>query len=189
MRSGEHPLPRLLEVGLDALEPNILFDYFFARAEAALGADAGDRFLVVTDPGRLWNRRRGAGVSAGSSRVIHASEAATRRFRTSQHRPRGISRDGRRGSRCALCLAAWRRGAGRRPPATRASRWGPRWRSWRRGGARTSSRFPSALRWIASGCGRSSSLPRAPERKARGSCRWKESRWGGPRSTGRIDFS
>ena len=33
------------------LEPNIFFDYFFARAERALGADAGDRFLVVTDPG------------------------------------------------------------------------------------------------------------------------------------------
>jgi transaldolase/glucose-6-phosphate isomerase len=44
------------------LEPNILFDYFFARAEASLGGDAGDRFLVVTDPGSPLEqeaRRRG----------------------------------------------------------------------------------------------------------------------------------
>ncbi|HXP31169.1 MAG TPA: bifunctional transaldolase/phosoglucose isomerase [Stellaceae bacterium] len=34
------------------LEPNILKQYFFARAKAALGADqAGDRFIAITDPG------------------------------------------------------------------------------------------------------------------------------------------
>jgi len=33
------------------LEPNILFDYFFERAGKALGEKAGERFLVVTDPG------------------------------------------------------------------------------------------------------------------------------------------
>ncbi len=33
------------------LEPNILFDYFFARAEEALPGKAGERFFVVTDSG------------------------------------------------------------------------------------------------------------------------------------------
>ncbi len=34
------------------LEPNILMQYFFARAEAALGAaEAGRRFVAITDPG------------------------------------------------------------------------------------------------------------------------------------------
>src|SRR6185312_13474720 len=34
------------------LEPNILMQYFFARAEAALGkGKAGEHFIAVTDPG------------------------------------------------------------------------------------------------------------------------------------------
>ena len=33
------------------LEPNILFDYFYERAAGALGGAAGERFLVITDPG------------------------------------------------------------------------------------------------------------------------------------------
>lgn len=55
------------------LEPNILFDYFFARAESALGADAGDRFLVVTDPGspleQEARRRRVRRIFAGDPRI------------------------------------------------------------------------------------------------------------------------
>ena len=40
------------------LEPNILMDYFWARAAEALGADAvGSHFIAVTDPGsRLYQR-------------------------------------------------------------------------------------------------------------------------------------
>ncbi len=33
------------------LEPNLFFDYFFALAEEELGAKAGERFVVITDPG------------------------------------------------------------------------------------------------------------------------------------------
>jgi glucose-6-phosphate isomerase len=33
------------------LEPNLFFDYFFALAQMELGADAGKRFVVITDPG------------------------------------------------------------------------------------------------------------------------------------------
>jgi transaldolase/glucose-6-phosphate isomerase len=33
------------------LEPNVFFDYFYARAEKALGGKAGERFVVVSDPG------------------------------------------------------------------------------------------------------------------------------------------
>lgn len=33
------------------LEPNILFDYFYERAGRALPGRAGDRFVVITDPG------------------------------------------------------------------------------------------------------------------------------------------
>ena len=33
------------------LEPNLFFDYFFALAGEELGAKAGERFVVVTDPG------------------------------------------------------------------------------------------------------------------------------------------
>ncbi|MBC8646132.1 MAG: transaldolase, partial [Thermoanaerobaculia bacterium] len=55
------------------LEPNILFDYFFARADAALGGDAGDRFLVVTDPGspleQEARRRRVRRIFAGDPRI------------------------------------------------------------------------------------------------------------------------
>lgn len=33
------------------LEPNLFFDYFFSQAEAELGSKAGERFVVITDPG------------------------------------------------------------------------------------------------------------------------------------------
>lgn len=33
------------------LEPNLFFDFFFDRAEKELGARAGERFVVITDPG------------------------------------------------------------------------------------------------------------------------------------------
>ena len=33
------------------LEPNLFFDYFFALAEEELGPRAGERFVVITDPG------------------------------------------------------------------------------------------------------------------------------------------
>jgi transaldolase / glucose-6-phosphate isomerase len=33
------------------LEPNVLMDYFFAKASAAGGGDAGQRFVAITDPG------------------------------------------------------------------------------------------------------------------------------------------
>ncbi len=33
------------------LEPNLFFDYFFSSAEKKLGPRAGERFVVVTDPG------------------------------------------------------------------------------------------------------------------------------------------
>ena len=33
------------------LEPNLFFDYFFGLAEKELGAKAGKRFIVITDPG------------------------------------------------------------------------------------------------------------------------------------------
>ncbi|HVE65137.1 MAG TPA: transaldolase, partial [Thermoanaerobaculia bacterium] len=33
------------------LEPNLFFDHFYALAEQELGGKAGDRFVVITDPG------------------------------------------------------------------------------------------------------------------------------------------
>ena len=33
------------------LEPNLFFDYFYALAERDLGSKAGERFVVITDPG------------------------------------------------------------------------------------------------------------------------------------------
>ena len=33
------------------LEPNLFFDYFYSEAEKELGAKAGERFVVITDPG------------------------------------------------------------------------------------------------------------------------------------------
>jgi glucose-6-phosphate isomerase len=41
------------------LEPNIFFDYFYAEAEKALGASAGTRFVVVTDPGSALEKEAG----------------------------------------------------------------------------------------------------------------------------------
>jgi len=38
------------------LEPNLFFDYFFALAEKGLGPRAGERFVVITDPGTTLER-------------------------------------------------------------------------------------------------------------------------------------
>ncbi|HKF45077.1 MAG TPA: glucose-6-phosphate isomerase [Thermoanaerobaculia bacterium] len=51
----DHDLSRCLFVvsskSGSTLEPNIFFDYFYGRVESALGGKAGERFVVVTDPG------------------------------------------------------------------------------------------------------------------------------------------
>jgi len=45
------------------LEPNIFFDYFYEEARRVLPKGAGERFLVVTDPGSALEREaRGRGV-------------------------------------------------------------------------------------------------------------------------------
>jgi glucose-6-phosphate isomerase len=41
------------------LEPNVFFDFFFAQAEKELGDRAGERFLVVTDPGSALEKEAG----------------------------------------------------------------------------------------------------------------------------------
>jgi transaldolase / glucose-6-phosphate isomerase len=47
------------------LEPNLFFDYFFALAEQDLGRKAGERFVVITDPGTpLQEVARSRGVEA-----------------------------------------------------------------------------------------------------------------------------
>ncbi|HYR45849.1 MAG TPA: transaldolase, partial [Thermoanaerobaculia bacterium] len=55
LAAGEGDLSRTLFIVSSksgtTLEPNIFFDYFFARTEKALGGRAGERFIVVTDPG------------------------------------------------------------------------------------------------------------------------------------------
>jgi glucose-6-phosphate isomerase len=53
--AGEDDLTRTLFIVSSksgtTLEPNIFFDYFYARMREALGEKAGERFLVITDPG------------------------------------------------------------------------------------------------------------------------------------------
>jgi len=55
------------------LEPNVFFDYFFALAEKDIGARAGERFVVVTDPGTPLEKearaRRVARVFAGDPEI------------------------------------------------------------------------------------------------------------------------
>ena len=55
------------------LEPNIFFDYFYDRVEKALGARAGERFIVVTDPGSALekeaSRRRVRRIFAGDTKI------------------------------------------------------------------------------------------------------------------------
>ena len=41
------------------LEPNIFFDFFYAEAQKELGEKAGDRFVVVTDPGSALEKEAG----------------------------------------------------------------------------------------------------------------------------------
>ena len=41
------------------LEPNVFFDYFYDRVEQALGGRAGERFVVVTDPGSPLEKESG----------------------------------------------------------------------------------------------------------------------------------
>ena len=51
------------------LEPNILMDHFFTRAEAELGReDAGRHFIAITDPGSSLERKAG---ELGFRRVFH----------------------------------------------------------------------------------------------------------------------
>lgn len=42
------------------LEPNIFFDFFYARMREALGEKAGERFLVITDPGSALEKEASA---------------------------------------------------------------------------------------------------------------------------------
>ncbi len=55
------------------LEPNIFFDFFYDRLAAAVGDKAGERFVVVTDPGsKLETQARGRRVRrvfAGDPRI------------------------------------------------------------------------------------------------------------------------
>ncbi|HEY3173910.1 MAG TPA: transaldolase, partial [Thermoanaerobaculia bacterium] len=55
------------------LEPNLFFDYFFALAEEELGPRAGDRFIVITDPGTPLEKeasaRRVRGVFPGDPAI------------------------------------------------------------------------------------------------------------------------
>lgn len=55
------------------LEPNIFFDYFYGEAEKSLGAAAGSRFVVVTDPGSALEkeaaRRKVRRVFPGDPRI------------------------------------------------------------------------------------------------------------------------
>jgi transaldolase / glucose-6-phosphate isomerase len=55
------------------LEPNIFFDYFYDRVEKSLGARAGERFIVVTDPGSALekeaSRRRVRRIFPGDPKI------------------------------------------------------------------------------------------------------------------------
>jgi len=55
------------------LEPNIFFDYFFDHATSELGGKAGERFVVITDPGSKLEReaaaRRVRRVFAGDPQI------------------------------------------------------------------------------------------------------------------------
>jgi transaldolase/glucose-6-phosphate isomerase len=55
------------------LEPNIFFDFFYAEAQKELGDSAGERFVVVTDPGSALEkeaaRRRVRRIFPGDPRI------------------------------------------------------------------------------------------------------------------------
>jgi hypothetical protein len=55
------------------LEPNIFFDYFYGRMEETLGGRAGERFVVITDPGspleKEASRRRVRRVFPGDPEI------------------------------------------------------------------------------------------------------------------------
>ncbi|HEY6147256.1 MAG TPA: transaldolase, partial [Thermoanaerobaculia bacterium] len=55
------------------LEPNVFFDFFYAEAEKELGGAAGERFVVVTDPGSALEkeaaRRRVRRIFPGDPRI------------------------------------------------------------------------------------------------------------------------
>jgi transaldolase/glucose-6-phosphate isomerase len=55
------------------LEPNIFFDYFYSRVEKSLGGKAGERFVVVTDPGSALEkeaaRRKVLRIFPGDPRI------------------------------------------------------------------------------------------------------------------------
>ena len=78
------------------LEPNILKQYFFERAKAAVGADeAGSRFIAVTDPGSKLQQ------------VAERDQLPPCRIRQAQHR------------RALFGAVGFRHGAGRRDGARR----------------------------------------------------------------------
>ncbi len=55
------------------LEPNIFFDYFYGRVERESGREAGDRFVVITDPGSALEkeatRRKVRRIFPGDPRI------------------------------------------------------------------------------------------------------------------------
>ncbi len=64
--AGDHLARTLFVVSSKSgttLEPNIFFDYFFERVRVEIGSRAGERFVVVTDPGsKLESQARGREV-------------------------------------------------------------------------------------------------------------------------------
>jgi glucose-6-phosphate isomerase len=55
------------------LEPNIFFDYFYGRVEEEAGKEAGNRFVIITDPGSALEkeatRRRVRRIFPGDPRI------------------------------------------------------------------------------------------------------------------------
>jgi hypothetical protein len=99
------------------LEPNILFDYFYGRVEKALGARAGERFIVVTDPGSALEKEASRRVRAHLSDKIR--RAATPRSPTSVSFPPPSPAPTSRS--CCGGPRAWPSSAARRGPKTPAS--------------------------------------------------------------------
>jgi transaldolase/glucose-6-phosphate isomerase len=96
------------------LEPNVLMDYFFARASVAVGSVAATHFVAITDPGSLLQKTAEAkgfrdiflGIPGIGGRYSVLSKFAWSRWRRPD-RTRALS--------CAT-RARWRRRAV--PPAT-----------------------------------------------------------------------
>ncbi len=106
------------------LEPNLFFDYFYALAEQALGSKAGERFVVVTDPGTpLQEVARSRNVEVDRSRGPRDRRpllgAVAVRHRSRGARRRGRPRPARRRAEDGGLLP---RGAGGREPGRLARR-------------------------------------------------------------------